>query len=81
MKHTHQLRFMRRVGQRCWEIPIGRIHGHRKLGFDAATRANGHAPLEIDDYYWAHQQADALNANLADCDISGLRGCVFVVAI
>ncbi len=75
---THQLHYHRRVGLRLWEIPIGAIHGHRKLGFDAAT--HGREPVEIADYWAARQQADALNENLADCGISGLRGRVFVVA-
>ena len=75
---SHQLHFMRRTGCRVWQIPVGEIHGHYKLGFRAAT--NGRQPVEIADYWHAKQHADALNANLLDCGMGeGVSGRVFVV--
>jgi hypothetical protein len=68
---TYTLKFCRRVGLRSWEIPIGRIHGHRRLGFDAATPTNGHSPVTIDDYWHAQTHCNALNLNLRDASLTG----------
>ena len=77
--YTNELHYIRMAGKRTIEIVIGRIHGHRRLGF-SAYRPDGEV-VRIDYYYSARRQAAALNETLAEVGITGLRGMVHVIAV